>query len=124
MVQFTEGQWEDAREQARFQGMSLSSFVRYAVDERLARSESLRSGVRRRALAAIDGLELHDQSWRMHRDRGCGRERSSPPGSRDAPRSSDAGREEAAGVGGESPDKSPDSAGVRAIPKYMLDLEP
>jgi len=36
--------------------MSLAAFVRRAVDERLARAESARGSIVRRALAAIDGL--------------------------------------------------------------------
>jgi len=63
LVQFTEAQWEDARELARSEGRSLASFVRQAVDEQLAGAESLRSGVRRRALHAIDSLEVHDRDW-------------------------------------------------------------
>jgi hypothetical protein len=61
IVQLTDEQWVDAREQARLEGLSLAAFVRHAIDTRLARAESARSAVKRRALAAIDGLELHDR---------------------------------------------------------------
>jgi hypothetical protein len=56
IVQLDDDQWVAAREQARFEGLSLAAFVRRAVDARLARAESARDAVVRRALAAIDGL--------------------------------------------------------------------
>ncbi|HUK76316.1 MAG TPA: hypothetical protein VL117_01810 [Thermoleophilia bacterium] len=56
IVQLNDEQWVAAREQARSEGLSLAAFVRHAVDARLARAESARDAVVRRALAAIDGL--------------------------------------------------------------------
>ena len=56
MVQFDDEQWVAARDQARLEGLSLAAFVRRAVDDRLARAESARGAIVRRALAAIDRL--------------------------------------------------------------------
>ena len=56
MVQLGDDQWVAARDRARLEGLSLAGFVRRAVDDRLARAESARDTIVRRALAAIDGL--------------------------------------------------------------------